>query len=123
MKALVQAGVFVLPSTYDPWPLALVEAAGSGLPIICSEACGSSVELVRHLHNGWLSATGDSQSLAAAMVAAHRSHGCLATIGARSLPMAAAYSAERWAERLVEMVDDLTADDAEPLVVGQGRDR
>jgi hypothetical protein len=37
--------------------------------------------------------------------------------------MAAAYSAERWAERLVEMVDDLTADDAEPLVVGQGRDR
>jgi glycosyltransferase involved in cell wall biosynthesis len=122
-QALIQAGVFVLPSTYDPWPLALVEAAGSGLPIICSEACGSSVELVRHLHNGWLGATGDSQALAAAMVAAHRSHGCLATMGARSLPLAAAYAAERWVERLVEMVDDLTTDGTEPARAGAGRVR
>lgn len=36
-----QSGCFVLPSTYEPWALVLQEFSASGLPIICSEACGA----------------------------------------------------------------------------------
>src|SRR5688572_11902611 len=45
-------GVFVVASRFDPWPLAIVEACASGMPVIHTEACGSAVELVRPYFNG-----------------------------------------------------------------------
>src|SRR5690606_254758 len=43
---LARSGCFVLPSRYDAWGVALLEAASSALPVICSDHCGSHVELV-----------------------------------------------------------------------------
>ncbi|HUG13240.1 MAG TPA: glycosyltransferase family 4 protein [Opitutaceae bacterium] len=93
------AGAFVIPSRFDPWPLALVEAAASGLPIIASEACGSSVEVLRHDYNGLRVPTGDPHALAAAMISLHRRHGDLPLWGQRSRELAAPYSAEAWTEK------------------------
>ena len=36
-------GAFVLASHFDPWPLVVVEASAAGLPVLCTEACGSAV--------------------------------------------------------------------------------
>ncbi|HEY5550746.1 MAG TPA: glycosyltransferase family 4 protein, partial [Opitutaceae bacterium] len=77
----LRAGAFVIPSRFDPWPLALVEAASSGLPIIATEACGSAVEVLRHDHNGLRIPAGNAHSLAAAMVAMHRGHAVLSVWG------------------------------------------
>jgi glycosyltransferase involved in cell wall biosynthesis len=107
-EVLSNVGCFVLPSLYDPWPLAVVEAAASGLPIICSEACGSSVEVVRHLYNGWLTATGDANCLASALVSAHDSHEQLPLMASRSSQFAEAYSAENWAARLLEILQRIS---------------
>ncbi len=96
-----EAAAFVLPSRSDAWPLALVEACAAGLPVICSEACGSAVELVRSHHNGWVIPTGDAGALADALVRAHESHSRLAEMGRASREMAAAYSAQRWADRFL----------------------
>ena len=57
-------GVFILPSRYDPWPLVIVEACASGLPVVHTEACGSAVELVRPYFNGVSVTTDDAASLA-----------------------------------------------------------
>jgi glycosyltransferase involved in cell wall biosynthesis len=49
---MAHAGAFVLASTFDPWPVVVLEAAASSLPILVSSACGSGVELVVEGVNG-----------------------------------------------------------------------
>ncbi|RMF09793.1 MAG: glycosyltransferase [Alphaproteobacteria bacterium] len=95
------AGVFVIPSRFDPWPLALVEAAAAGLPIIATEACGSGVELLRERFNGLFVPTSDVQALAMAMVHMHQKVADLPEWGERSRMLASAYSAEAWVERWI----------------------
>lgn len=104
-SVLSEAGVFVLPSRYDAWPLALVEAASAGLPVIATEECGSAVEVVRHLYNGYLAATDDVQALANALSWMHCNHQQLPTMGKRSVELAAAYDASIWADRALEIFD------------------
>ena len=94
-----RAGVFVLPSRFDPWPLALVEAAATGLPILCSEACGSSVENVRPFYNGLIVPPGSVAALSRAVRQMHLRHGQLPEWGARSIEFARAYSAAAWTDR------------------------
>lgn len=92
-------GALVMPSRYDPWPLALVEGCAAGLPIICSDACGSAVENVRPLFNGLVVPTGSVSDLARAMVTVHESEHLLPEWGCRSHDFASAYSADIWADR------------------------
>ena len=98
-------GVFILPSRYDAWPLVLVEACAAGLPVVCSEACGSAVEVVRPHYNGLLCPTGSSSALTDAMRWIHEHHHLLPEWGARAMQLAAPYSAECWAERFVAMIE------------------
>ena len=103
---MARSGVFVLPSRFDPWPLAVVEACAAGLPVICSEACGSGVELIRPFFNGLTVATGDAGALARAMRWMHEHVELLGDFGRRSQGFAAAYRAEIWADRFLAAVDD-----------------
>ena len=88
-----------MPSRYEPWGVAIAEAAAAGLPILCTEACGASVELVRPYYNGLIVPTDDAQSLADAMIWCHAHRDRLAEFGERGRSLAAAYSADVWAER------------------------
>lgn len=98
-NAMAQAGCSVLPSRYDPWPLAIVESCAAGLPILCSDACGSHIELVRSFYNGRVTSTGDAASLAEAMRWMQDHADQLPEMGRRSQVFAGAYSARMWAER------------------------
>jgi glycosyltransferase involved in cell wall biosynthesis len=40
-------GAFVLASNFEPWGVVLAEAAASGLPLLCTTACGAGGDLVR----------------------------------------------------------------------------
>lgn len=100
-------GVLTLFSLYDPWPLVIAEGCAAGLPVVCSEACGSSVELVRHLHNGLLVPTGNSRSIADALCWIHVHYSDLPEMGRRGVHLAAAYSADTWADRLLGIVWDV----------------
>lgn len=95
---LATSGAFVLPSTFDPWPLALVEACSAGLPVIASTACGSAVELIRDGFSGFMFPTGDRDGLVDALRRVHESS-ALPEVGRRARDFAAAYSAEEWARR------------------------
>lgn len=95
-----RAGVFVMPSLDEPWGVAIAEAAGTGLPLICSDACGAAADLVRTFDNGLMVPAGDSAALAAAMKWMHEQHGRLPEMGRRSQQLAAPFSAEAWAQRM-----------------------
>ncbi|MGB7160679.1 MAG: glycosyltransferase family 4 protein [Tepidisphaeraceae bacterium] len=96
---LVEHGAFVIASRFDPWPLVVVEACAAGLPVICTEACGSAVEVVRSHYNGLPVATESADALAQAFRWMHARHDLLPEMGRRSTALAAPYAAEVWADR------------------------
>ncbi len=92
-------GVFLLPSRFEPWGVVLGEAAASGLPLICSSACGAGSDMVRPYYNGLVFAPQDVGGLARAMRWMHDHHSELPMMGARSQVLSESYSAEFWAQR------------------------
>jgi glycosyltransferase involved in cell wall biosynthesis len=57
------ANVFVLPSVSETWGLSVNEALASGTPVIVSDKCGSSKDLVKKDINGLVFKSGERQDL------------------------------------------------------------
>jgi len=110
-NTMAESGCFVLPSRYDPWPLVIVESCAAGLPVICSGACGSHIELVRSFYNGRVVGTGDAGALAEAMRWMQDHAAQLPEMGRRSQVLGAAYSAQMWAERWSDFMKRIREDD------------
>ena len=96
-------GALVLPSRYDPWPLVIPEAASAGLPILCTEDCGSAVEMIRPFFNGLMFPSDNISALAEAMRWTHEHYDQLPEMGRRAMEFSQAYSAQMWALRWMEM--------------------
>jgi len=102
-EVFANAGCFVLPSIFEPWGIVIHEAAASGLPIICTTACGASLDLVRHGYNGFTVAASNVQALTDAMVlvstmAAER----LRSMGQASVGLSRQLTPQRWADNFDE---------------------
>jgi glycosyltransferase involved in cell wall biosynthesis len=100
----LNAGAVLLPSRFDPWPLALVEAAAAGLPVVCTQVCGSSVEVIRSGYNGIIIPANDTHALTNALLRIHNSDHDLPVWGKRAQALAKPYSAEIWAERWLNII-------------------
>lgn len=100
--ALSRQGVFVLPSVHEPWGVSLAEAAGTGLPIICSDAVASGIDCVRHMYNGYVFPAGNVERLAKGLCWAHDHYGEMPRMGKLSQNYAGAYRPGVWAERILE---------------------
>lgn len=61
-----QTDVFMLTSNYEGWGLAVIEAAGFGLPIIMTDV-GCAGEIIKNGENGIVIGVGDKKALTAAM--------------------------------------------------------
>jgi glycosyltransferase involved in cell wall biosynthesis len=61
------ADVLVLPSSWEPWGLAVNEAMACGTPAVCSDGVSAGDDLVRPVSEELLYATGDEKALAAAL--------------------------------------------------------
>lgn len=92
-------GGFVIASDYDPWPLVIAEALASGMPAVCTAACGSHVELVQPGVNGQVVRTGDVESLAQGLEWIHARAADLPAMAPRCIAAAVPYSASVWADR------------------------
>lgn len=102
------AGAFVLPSIYEPWGVVLHEASAAGLPIICSDVCGASVELLQDAYNGYLFRSGSSRELQWALFhIATRNPFELKTMSDHSFQISKRLSPNRWAGYLVQKVRQL----------------
>ncbi|MEA5575040.1 glycosyltransferase family 4 protein [Anabaena sp. UHCC 0451] len=103
----LNTGAFLLPSRFDPWPLALVEAASAGLPVVCTQVCGSSVEVIRSGYNGIIIPADDTHALTTALLRIHNYYHDLPVWGERAQALAKPYSAEIWVERWLTIIKSL----------------
>lgn len=62
-KHYLMGDVLVLPSCNEPWGLVVNEAMAAGLPVIVSNECGSSLDLVKDNCNGFVVNAGNSIDL------------------------------------------------------------
>lgn len=98
-------GCFVIASDYDPWPMVIAQALASGMPVVCTAACGGHEELVRPNLNGRVARTGDPDSLAEGLEWIHTHAADLAAMSPRCVAAAAPYSASAWAARFHALCD------------------
>ena len=67
---MARADLFVLPSRWEGFPMALVEALGCGCPVVASDCPGASAEILEYGRLGHLVPPQDPDALLAAMKAA-----------------------------------------------------
>lgn len=106
-----RAGCLVLASRFEPWGVAIHEAASAGLAVICTTACGASTRLVLDGFNGAVVGPGDAASLAAAMARVTRAPEAeRVAMSERSALLATQLTPKRWARYLTERVVELRAE-------------
>lgn len=99
------AKAFVHTSTTEQWGLVVNEAMAAGLPVLVSERCGCTAELVRDGENGFTFSPWDVKQIAEKMRAIHRDPPLRERMGRRSAEMIAEWGPERFAQNLTRAVD------------------
>ena len=101
------ADAFVLPTLYDPFPNAALEAMACGLPVIVTSQCGAA-ELIDEGANGMICDALDGTALAALLgrLDPERAR----EMGVRARETAARFGLEAMARRLVALYRDLIRD-------------
>jgi glycosyltransferase involved in cell wall biosynthesis len=67
-KYMACATFFVLPSRWEGWPSALMEAMACGLPVITTDCPGGGKEMVEHGRSGFVVPEEDVEALKSAMI-------------------------------------------------------
>jgi glycosyltransferase involved in cell wall biosynthesis len=67
LKLIESTGVFIMPSHYDHWGMAVQEFASSGFPLICSDKVGAASSFLKENENGFLFKSKNQNSLLNAM--------------------------------------------------------
>ena len=100
---LAQAGIFVLPSRFEGFPLALLEAISAGLPVVATEVDGN-VDIVRNGVDGLLVPPDDPSALANALLRLLHEPGLATQLGdAARLRAASCFDVDRMVERTVDV--------------------
>jgi UDP-glucose:(heptosyl)LPS alpha-1,3-glucosyltransferase len=103
------ADCFVLPTLYDPFPNAALEAMACGLPVIVTLQSGTA-ELIREGVNGMVCDAFDEASLADFLLRLDPARA--REMGAQARETAAQFGLEAMAQKLVALYRDLTRDPA-----------
>ena len=97
------AGAFVLASTREPWGLVVNEALASGLPVLISNRCGCSKDLVSEGRNGFTFDPLDVASLAGLMARlADADPSGRHSMSEASRKIIANWSPEVWADNMIK---------------------
>lgn len=88
------ADLLALPSSHEPWGLALNEGMCFGLPVIASDAVGAAPDLVRDRDNGFIYPVRDIDALARALETLLADPERRRRMGARSREIVGAFSYE-----------------------------
>jgi glycosyltransferase involved in cell wall biosynthesis len=102
---LAACDVFVLPSRFDGWGVALNEAALMGRPLIASDRVGAAEHLVRDGDNGRIVRAGNVRALADALRSYMDHTDPAARHGRRSLAIAADFTPQRNVQRFVHALE------------------
>lgn len=104
-----QADLFVLPSLYEPFGVALREAVVCGLPVVCSTAVGAAGDLAGDGENAILVAPGDVGALADALARVCRETSLREAMSAASLAVADRHPLQADVDAFAAMVEKAAA--------------
>ncbi|CAM9882780.1 unnamed protein product, partial [Phaeothamnion confervicola] len=96
------ADCFILPTRYDPFPNAALEALAMGVPVIVSSQCGAA-EVVEPGVNGWVCAPGEADPISGLMLEAAKAAGPGMSGAARRT--AEGYGIEGMADRMTRLYE------------------
>ena len=100
------ADIFVLPSRFDSFPVVLLEAMASGLPVVATDV-GAIPEIVAHGKSGLVVPPGDVDRLAESLGRLMADPALRHRLGEEAKRASKAYSWEKLAPRYVSMFTDL----------------
>ncbi|HKU59001.1 MAG TPA: glycosyltransferase family 4 protein [Gaiellaceae bacterium] len=98
------ADAVVVPSLADTWGMALNEGAAAGLPLVAADGAGGAWELVEDGVNGLRVPSGDVSAMAEALRRLVADDVFRRDAGLRSAEIATRFTAEAWADAVVQML-------------------
>ena len=102
---MAQCGVFVLPSLYEPWGVAVHEHACAGFPLLLSDAVGAGERFLIEEQNGRRFRSGIVEDIEGALrTIVARNDDELRAMGARSTMLGRAWSPKEWATTAVDLI-------------------
>jgi glycosyltransferase involved in cell wall biosynthesis len=102
---MAQCGVFVLPSTYEPWGVVVHEHACAGFPLLLSSAVGARERFLQEGKNGLVFDAGSKEALKTAMVGImKRSDAELINMATRSAGLGAAWHPGAWSRTAIDII-------------------
>ena len=100
-EQLRHAGVFVLPSRFEPWGVVVHEMAAAGFPMICSSAVGAATQFLESGKNGFLFKNEDKNDLKNKMIKIMETNDItLRQMAHHSQKLGLFYTQEGWVEIL-----------------------
>lgn len=108
-KTYALGDVFVIPSSNEPWGLAVNEAMCMGLPVIASDQVASSRDLIYEGKNGWIFKSGQFEQLRLIMINIVNSKDDLKFMGERSLCKIKKWSINETADGVLLAADFATS--------------
>lgn len=101
-----ETSVFVLPSHFEPWGVVVHEFAAAGFPIVCSNEVGAATQFVENDVNGFIFPVADIQELKKVLKKTILlSNAELIKMGEKSLQKANQISPEKWANKLMRLLN------------------
>lgn len=102
---LRQCGVFVLPSSYEPWGVVVHEHACAGFPLVLSSAVGAGERFLRETENGFRFISGDAGTLTNMLRMTMLSTDAeLLEMGRRSAELGARWSPHEWSLVVMDLM-------------------
>ncbi|TCO06886.1 glycosyltransferase family 4 protein [Natronoflexus pectinivorans] len=102
---LRKAGVFVLPSRFEPWGVVVHEMAAAGFPMILSDAVGSHTQFLKSETNGFLFANEEKTDLKSALKKMMTlSDKSLIEMATASHEIGISYTPNMWVEKLLKHI-------------------
>lgn len=111
LDEFARADIFVLPSLFDSFPIALLEAMAAGLPVIATRV-GGVPDVVRGGETALLVDPGDAMGLARTLDTLARDEGLRRELGNRGRERSALFAWESIIPRIKRVYDDAVAERA-----------
>lgn len=104
-RVIAETGVFILPSTFEPWGVAVHEFAAAGFPLICSDEVGAASAFLEEGRNGYAFKASSIPGLKAVMKQIMAlSDERLYEMGERSAQIASHITPKTWTNTLLAVV-------------------
>ena len=96
--------ILLHPARHDPFPVTVLEAMASGVPVIGSDTSGSVLDRVEHMNNGLIHRTDDAQDLAGCIQNALKDRSRLRAMGRAARQTAEAWPVSRGVETIATVM-------------------